>query len=159
MKNKIKNIGVILIAIGIIVTILLICGVFKNKYPTFNEIKKLYNDNEESFNIANTYLMNQEPNENGRINYNLDKVEENKKNMTEQEYEALKTIFSQKIVDGYYKNVNHSINYIDKGKYLLKSNYKNKTIYLCYLTDKEEKTNCKHIDGNWYVFYYYPPEY
>lgn len=159
MKIKIKIIGVFLITIGIIVIILFKSGVSKHKYPTFDEVKKLYNDNAESFNTANTYLMNQKPDENGLINYNLEKVEANKNNMTEQEYEALKTIFSNKIIESYHRNPTHTINYVDKGKFMLKSNYKDITISLCYITDEEEKPDCKHINGNWYAFNYTPPAY
>ena len=101
MKIKIKIIGVIFIGVGIIVAILFMCGVFEKKYPTFDEVKKLYNDNAESFNIANTYLMNQEPDKNGIIYYDINKLREEKETIPDKEYRALETVFSNKLFDYY----------------------------------------------------------
>lgn len=157
MKIKIKIIGVILIGIGIIVVILFMCGAFDKKYPTFDEIEKLYIENAESFNIANTYLINQKPDENGIIYYDKKKLRQQKNTMPDKEYGALESIFGNKYFDYYYRNVDDSYDFNQYGHFSLKTNRKDVTISLCCITGNDDIRGCKHINENWYAFYYSPP--
>ena len=157
MKIKIKIIGVIFIGVGIIVAILFKSGVSKHKYPTFDEVKELYNENAESFNIANTYLLNQKPDKNGIIYYDINKLREEKETIPDKEYRALETVFSNKLFDYYYRNTNHSYDFNQYGHFSLKTNYKNVTLSICCITGNEDFQKCKHIYENWYAYYLYPP--
>lgn len=157
IKTKIKYIiGITLVFIGIVIFVLIKCNVIFQKYPTFDEIKQLYYNNEKNFNIANDYLLNQKSNELGIIYYDLDIVKKNKANMTEEEYKAMTDIFSISLIENYYRDIDGKYNYNQNGKFTLKSNYKDVTISICYISDDQEKRSCKHISGNWYAYYYYP---
>ena len=155
MKIRFKHVGIVLIFTGVIVLILIKCGVLLRKYPTMEETKKMFLDNRESFEIANTFLLNVTPNEDGIVNYNLDLVEVNKSQMTEQEYEALKVVFSNNMIVDYHRRVADEYSYGINGKFMLKSNYKDVTMSICYIPETQQKLYCTQIIDNWYIYEYY----
>ncbi len=155
IKTKIRIITLCLIGIGIIVAILFICGFLIRKYPKQKEINNMLLKNRKSFEAANEYLLNLEPDENGIVNYNLKTLESNKASMTEREYKALKTVFSNSLIDNYNRRDSDTTFYGEYGRFKLKSNYKGVTIFVCKIPDEQEKRDCTNIVNDWYVYDYY----
>lgn len=93
-----------------------------------------------------------EANEKGIVNYDLEKVEDNKTNMTEKEYQALKTVFSNSLVINYHRRVGNTSSYTEYGKFQIKSIDKEIDSYICKIPENEKKRNCIQIVDDWYIY-------
>lgn len=154
MKINKKILIIIVFALVFLLTILfLIC---KQNYPTEKEIIIFYKEHKESFEIANDYVLNISPEEDNVIRLNAEKLKAKKENMTEEQYNACNDIFSGTIIDGYFRVLEPSRNHMSDGKYVLKKSPKGCTISICKIAKEKQDKNCKSIDGDWCLYYYYP---
>ncbi len=104
MKTRSKIIILSILVLIVTFVVLLFCGVFSKKYVTEKELTNYIKEHKDSLQIANDYAYNLNPDENGNIYLDLDRVNKQKGIMTQEQYDACIEIFTGKYIDFYYKD-------------------------------------------------------